>query len=86
MSDHPKPNQELEVIASDEGFVIHDARRGIIHYLNETAAVVFSLCDGRRSVLEIADLVQQHYGLEQPPIDDITQTVAELTEQGVMVE
>jgi hypothetical protein len=47
---------------------------------------VFSLCDGRRSVLEIADLVQQHYGLEQPPIDDITRTVAELTEQGVMVE
>ena len=80
----PTPNPDLEVIASDEGFVIHDAALAIVHYLNETAAIVFSLCDGERTVSEIAQLVQHHYDLDEPPTEDIALAVADLTEKGVL--
>lgn len=86
MSSAPTPNPELETIASDEGFIIHDATKGTVHYLNQTAAVVFSLCDGKRSIADIAALVQHHYELDEPPLEDVAQAVRNLTEQGVILD
>lgn len=85
MSQAPKPTPDMEIIASDEGFVVHDADRNVIHYLNQTAAVVLSLCDGERTVDEIASLLQRQFGLAEPPRADVAAAVVALREQGVVV-
>jgi hypothetical protein len=34
-----------------------------VHFLNETAALVWDLCDGRHTVAEIADAVARRYAV-----------------------
>ena len=46
----------------DDGFVVFDASTDRVHYLNPTATVVFSLCDGTRTTEEVAELVQLGVG------------------------
>lgn len=85
MAEFPKTRDDLEVIASDEGFVVHDADRETVHYLNQTAAIVLSLCDGKRSIDEIGGLVQEQFGLDEPPREDVLGIVKKLEEQGLLL-
>ena len=73
------------MIASDEGFVVHDASRETVHYLNQTAAIVLSLCDGERSIDEIGELIQGQFGLDEPPRDDVSEMLKKLEEQGLLL-
>jgi len=82
MTSRPRARADLEVIASDEGFVVHDASRETVHYLNQTAAIVLSLCDGERSIDEIGGLIQGQFGLDEPPRDDVSEMLKKLEEQG----
>jgi hypothetical protein len=81
-----RPNPRLEVISSDDGFVVHDSEGGKVHYLNDTAAIVFSLCDGERDVEGVAALIQQHFGLDESPEDDVRAVVAQLLAEGVLID
>ena len=81
----PRARADLEVIASDEGFVVHDASRETVHYLNQTAAIVLSLCDGERSIDEIGGLIQVQFGLDEPPRDDVSEMLKKLEEQGLLL-
>jgi len=74
---------DLEIIAADEGFVVHDASREVVHYLNQTAAIVLSLCDGTRSTDSIADLVKSQFDLDESPRDDVIEIVEKLEAQGL---
>ncbi|MCP3934528.1 MAG: PqqD family protein [Actinomycetia bacterium] len=80
----PKANPSLEVIASDGGFVIHDSASGVVHYLNETAAIVFALCDGELDANDIAELMKRSYRLEAAPVADVETAIAELLRLGVV--
>jgi len=85
MTSRPRARADLEVIASDEGFVVHDASRETVHYLNQTAAIVLSLCDGERSIDEIGGLIQGQFGLDEPPRDDVSEMLKKLEEQGLLL-
>ncbi len=84
MKDTPTQRSNVETVAADEGFVVHDATRGVVHYLNQTAAIVLSLCNGERSGEDIAQLVGHQYGLAEPPLNDVLEILAKLEEQGVL--
>lgn len=81
----PAARADLEVIASDEGFVVHDASREVVHYLNQTAAIVLSLCDGKRSIDEIGELIQGQFGLDEMPRDDVLDTLKKLEVEGLLL-
>lgn len=85
MAKNPRARADLEVIASDEGFVVHDASREVVHYLNQTAAIVLSLCDGRRSIDEIGELIQGQFGLDETPRDDVSEAVKKLEVEGLLL-
>lgn len=85
MNAKPLANPAHEVIASDEGFVVHDATGGQVHYLNETAAIVYSLCDGERTPAEIAVIVGDAFGLDQAPTGDVEKVLTDLTALGVVI-
>ena len=53
--------------------------------LNETAAQVLELCDGRRSLDEIAAALSQRYA-GADVTDDVHELVGKLVEHGVVVD
>ena len=55
-----------------------------MHYLNPTATVVFSLCDGTRTTDEVAELVQSAWDLDAAPLDDVVTCIAQLRDEGVL--
>ena len=83
-ADHPAPADGLDVHEVEDGFVVFDASTDRVHYLNPTATVVFSLCDGTRSPEEVAALVQSAWELESPPVDDVVACIAQLRSEGVL--
>ncbi|MFN8027996.1 MAG: PqqD family peptide modification chaperone [Acidimicrobiia bacterium] len=58
-SDAPKPVEGLDVHEVDDGLVVYDGAKDRVHYLNASAALVFTLCDGTRSVADIDALVRE---------------------------
>jgi len=83
-ADRPQPAVGLDVHEVEDGFVVFDAATDRVHYLNPTASVVFALCDGNRTTLEIAALVQSAWELDTAPADEVIACVAQLQHEGVL--
>jgi hypothetical protein len=64
--------QDLEIHIVDGQCVVFDTGADRVHYLNPTAALVLELCDGSRSIQQIAGFVQEAYALPESPIDEVT--------------
>lgn len=75
----------LEVQAIGNRVVVYEIVSDRIHYLNPTAALIFELCDGNRSTEDLARLVQEAYGLEEAPVDDVVKGLAKLRTSGIVV-
>jgi hypothetical protein len=85
MSDErPELAEGLEVNESGDGVVIFDAATDRVHHLNNTAALVLELCDGRRSAEQIAALVGAAFGLESPPLTETHQCLERLADEGLV--
>ena len=83
-ADRPAPANGLDVHEVEDGLVVFDASTDRVHYLNPTATVVFSLCDGTRTTEEVADLVQSAWELDTAPLDDVVTCIAQLRDEGVL--
>ena len=58
----------LEVTGVPDGYVLYDEGRERVHYLNPTAALVYELCDGSRSVADIRSFMRDAYDLDEAPL------------------
>jgi len=70
MSDIPgtarfRTTGNLEVTQVPDGFVIYDEPAEKVHYLNPTAAVLYSLCDGKMQVGEMQSFIKEAYDLNE---------------------
>jgi len=59
---------------------------GRLHQLNNTASIVFELCDGRRTVAEIAGTLAGAFALSDPPLGETVACVADLRRAGVLTD
>lgn len=60
----------------DEDLVLYDPRSDSVHVLNETAAAVWWLCDGKLTCQEIAGQIAQLYGKQLPDVEtDVLETL-----------
>jgi PqqD family protein of HPr-rel-A system len=84
MSDRPRQAESLEVNEAEDGLVVYDARQDQVHHLNPSAAVIFDLCDGSRSVDEIAAVLADLYGLDAPPVTETQAGLDELATRGLI--
>ena len=75
----------LEVNESGEGVVIFDAATDRVHHLNNTAAIVLELCDGRRSSEEIAAMLGAAFGLAEPPLIETRRCLERLLAEGLVL-
>jgi hypothetical protein len=83
-TDKPVQVDGLEVNEVADGLVVYQDGPERVHYLNNTAALVFELCTGDHSVEQIAALVQDAFGLEAAPQPEVVSCIAQLRDQGVL--
>jgi hypothetical protein len=75
--------QDLEIHIVDGQCVVYDTGADRVHYLNPTAALVLELCDGSRSVQQIAAFVQEAYELPASPIDEVNRCLRSFREMRI---
>jgi SAM-dependent methyltransferase len=87
-TEHPlgRPVQAagLEVQEVASGLIVHQVGEDGLHFLNNTAAVVFQLCDGDHTVPEISAHLALAFGLTEIPADLAEQCITELRAKGVL--
>ncbi len=81
----PKMAEGLEINAVSDGYVVHDAARGRIHYLNQTGAVILELCNGDVAEEELPRLLQIAYELPELPVSDVQACLESLRREGLIV-
>jgi PqqD family protein of HPr-rel-A system len=59
----PRARDGLTVLELDGEAVVYDEETGNLHYLNPTATVVFTLCDGTATASELSADVADAYGI-----------------------
>jgi pyrroloquinoline quinone biosynthesis protein D len=81
----PKRRPEIRIETVDDELVLYDATSGRAAYLNDTAAVVWKLCDGERSVEEIGVLLAREIdGKGRPVAGDVEETIGEFVKAGLV--
>jgi hypothetical protein len=83
-TDKPDQAAGLEINPVTDGYIIYQAERDRVHYLNQTAALVFELCNGRNEFNDLVRMVQQAWQLASPPIEEVTECLGALRQEGLV--
>lgn len=84
-----KPQRRSDLLEKPLGdeTLLYDADGGMIHVLNATAQVVWSLCDGEHTPEEIVQALAVQFDLGDQPIDladDVQETLALFAQKGLL--
>ena len=80
-----RARDDLTVISLDDEAVIYDEDTGNLHHLNQTAALVFSMCDGTESARELSASIALAYGVDAGEIEPQVRSVLRtLKHQGLV--
>jgi PqqD family protein of HPr-rel-A system len=78
----PKQIPGLEISVAGDEMLVHDPSNGKVHVLNATAGKVLELCDGSRTVAEIAVAVANAFMVDtervRPDVDSILEDFTKL--------
>lgn len=80
----PRRSEELEIEPAADGFIVYQADRDRVHYLNHTAALVLEMCAGALPAGGIGALLARLYSLGEPPQGDVESALRELTAEGLI--
>lgn len=80
----PKAVDEFDLEEIDDELLLYHPTRTRAVYLNESAALVWQLCDGKRSVAEITELLQENYPDSETIDADVAQTLQQLSDNGAI--
>jgi hypothetical protein len=80
----PQKNEGLEVREFEDAFMVYQAERDRVHYLNSTAVLVLELCTGENPPAKIAELIQQTFGLEALPLGEVNQVLQNMSDEGLI--
>ncbi|TAL79324.1 MAG: PqqD family protein [Beijerinckiaceae bacterium] len=75
-----------DVIEVEDGFVINDDTREQVHFMNATGAIVYELCDGRASVADIVQFIDQTFSLKASSSNDVMACLGALADKGLVVK
>jgi pyrroloquinoline quinone biosynthesis protein D len=81
----PRPAADVEAEVLEGEVLLYHPWQTRAVYLNATAAVIWGLCDGNRSVREIIRVIGESYPGAATLTDDVLVTLKELQENGVLV-
>jgi hypothetical protein len=67
-----------------DGYVIYQAERERVHFLNPTAVSVYELCDGKHTSEQIGRFMQQSFSLPSPPEEEVKACVQNLLDEEII--
>ena len=84
-----KPQHRSDLLEKSLGdeTLLYDAEGGVIHVLNATAQVIWSLCDGEHTMTEMTQTLAVHFDLDGQPINlagDVQETLAIFSAKGLL--
>jgi len=85
MPDRPVRAEGLEVHEVDDGLLVYQAQPECVHHLNNTAAIVFELCDGENTVADMNEQLILAFGLQGIPDGVAEKCIADLRDKTVIV-
>ncbi len=74
---------DLEINEVRDGLIVYDTTRDRVHYLNATASVVFTLCDGEHSAAAMADELATLFGVD-PPHREVADCLTNFAAEGLL--
>jgi hypothetical protein len=81
----PASARDVETEIVGEEVMLYNSENTCAVYLNETAALIWGLCDGKRSVGEIIRLIGESYPDAGDPTQEVMAVISKLRESGVLV-
>jgi hypothetical protein len=74
----------LEVNETKDGVIVFDPRSDRVHYLNSTAALVFTMCDGEEDAVSIAEFMASAFELDEPPLANVEECLRALVAEDLV--
>ncbi len=75
---------DIDINQMEDGYVIYQAEKDRVHYLNHTAVLVLESCTGQASEDEIVRIVQEAFNLERPPEEEVTTCLETMFNEGLI--
>jgi Coenzyme PQQ synthesis protein D (PqqD) len=82
--DRPRQAAGLETAELPGGLMLRQAEPPRVHQLNNTASIVWEMCDGQRTLVQIAEALAGAFELDAPPLAEAAACVAELRQTEVL--
>jgi len=83
--DIPIPNPEFKLEELDSELLLYHPAKTKTVYMNETASLVWQLCDGKRSVGEITGLLKESFPDAADRVsEDVQSTLKTFAEHGAI--
>ena len=83
-SNKPAVIDGLDVNEVKDGLIVYESESDRVHYLNATASIVFTLCDGSHTAAEMAEVISVAFGLDGPPDADVDECLQTLAKEGLL--
>jgi coenzyme PQQ synthesis protein D (PqqD) len=81
----PRARAELAVAEIDGEAVVYDEALHRLHHLNHTAALVFELCDGRTTIVEMAEEIGDAFETDAREVEGLIRPLlGQLREHGLV--
>ena len=84
MNQYPELHKTIDVNQIEDGYIIYQHDIDRVHYLNHTAAVVLELCSGKNAIDKMASIVQEVFGLPEPPEQEVNECLNSLFKEGII--
>jgi hypothetical protein len=76
--ERPAQREGLEVVETEDGLIVYQEATDRVHHLNPAAAVILQLCDGTRTLNDIATGLAEVFSLAEPPTAVTLECIADL--------
>ena len=81
----PRQKPDYRLAKLDNEVLLYHPARATVLYLNETASLIWKLCDGKRTTAEIAELIKDAFPEQATKIDDeVKSTLRSFAEQDAL--
>jgi hypothetical protein len=78
MIGYPKKTGDFEPAEFEEGFMVYQAEKDRVHYMNPMAVLILELCTGENTPERIAEVLKQSFHLPEAPMNEVRQTLTTL--------
>lgn len=82
----PTPNPDVTLQRIGDEAILHDRRNGKAHVINDSAARLWELCDGRTPLDQIVSAFAAAYGMQSADLhDDVLYILTKFRQLGVIL-